>query len=287
MCIRDSPRPSRARRLQTHLHVPRARRRLRRRNLLDSLVARRQSPSSRSHRSRRRRRPVALSRPVPLPPSSRVVRLAPDRARALVPRPSFARARGSRASARASIARARRRRRASSPCSIAGAGASSSSLDIAARAGLRRRATTPGDARGCPTDRFLCRFDTVYPVSRVLTNLGRPRDRRGRGSFSVSIFRFFGFSVFRFFGFSRVASRRSRAGATRRRADARSDGGATVAVIEDGSRRRAGSDDRVGEPRVGERNETKRIIRCVDLDLVNPLVLSDDEDDDQGVHRGE
>merc|ERR1712205_2560 len=67
----------------------------------------------------------------------------------------------------------------------------------------------------------------------------------------------------------------------RRRADARSDGGATVAVIEDGSRRRAGSDDRVGEPRVGERNETKRIIHCVDLDLVNPLVLSDDEDDDQ------
>ena len=39
----------------------------------------------------------------------------------------------------------------------------------------------------------------------------------------------------------------------------------TVAVIEDGSRRRAGSDDRVGEPRVGERNETKRIIHCVDL----------------------
>jgi len=36
-------------------------------------------------------------------------------------------------------------------------------------------------------------------------------------------------------------------------------------VIEDGSRRRAGSDDRVGEPRVGERNETKRIIHCVDL----------------------
>jgi hypothetical protein len=106
-----------------------------------------------------------------------------------------------------------------------------------------------------------------------LTNLGRPRDRRGRGSFSVSvrffgfgfsIFRFFGFSVFRFFGFSRVASRRSRAGATRRRADARPSGGATVAVIEDGSRRRAGSDDRVGEPRVGERNETKRIIHCVD-----------------------
>ena len=83
--------------------------------------------------------------------------------------------------------------------------------------------------------------------------------------FGFSVFRFFGFSVFRFFGFSRVASRRSRAGATRRRADARSDGGATVAVIEDGSRRRAGSDDRVGEPRVGERNETKRIIHCVDL----------------------
>jgi hypothetical protein len=38
-----------------------------------------------------------------------------------------------------------------------------------------------------------------------------------------------------------------------------------VTVIEDGSRRRAGSDDRGGEPRVGERNETKRIIHCVDL----------------------
>ena len=64
---------------------------------------------------------------------------------------------------------------------------------------------------------------------------------------------------------SRVASRRSRAGATRRRADARADGEATVAVIEDGSHRCAGSDDRAGEPRVGERNETKRIIHRVDL----------------------
>jgi hypothetical protein len=59
-----------------------------------------------------------------------------------------------------------------------------------------------------------------------------------------------------------------------------------VAVIEDGSRRRAGSDDRGAN--LASANETKRNESLIALIwVVNPLVLSDDEDDDQGVHRGE
>jgi len=159
-------------------------------------------------------------RPLPSRPSPSVVARRPPRPRSRA-RPRF-RARRSPARAvlalcaRASIAEARvvvdaPPRRVPSPAPALLPRRSTSR----ARAGLRRRATTPGDARGGPTDRFLCRVGKQCVGSNYIVNpsVSQP-------ALTVVFVFGFGFSVFRFFGFSVFRASRRVDRARARHADA-------------------------------------------------------------------
>ena len=173
----------------------------------------RRAPSVARHRDRAAvaSSPLVARRPSPVRVASARVRrassdLAPDRARALVPRPSFARRRrgSSRVVARrASIvsrASSSTRLLASPPSPVSSSRASSSSLDIAPRVRVCGRRARRRASSWVSDDRFLCR------VGKQLQGFDRHPRTPSRsiavevvfGSRSFSVFpRFSRFSVFR------------------------------------------------------------------------------------------
>jgi len=272
--FRPPPRPSRAPRLQTHLRVPRARRRLRRRNLLDSRFARRQS---RVRSRAARRRPSRAS----FPPFARL-RARPRASSTSTPIAVLARAVVARrrrvvARRRASRVASRARRRTSSSVSsvaVSSSRASSSSLDIVVAracgfADARRRGVVVffrGVAlgfRSCAWANSMEGFDR-HPRTPSKSNAprvvlifsARARKRAGRARASI------------------VAAHAD-ARSTTTRAGERASGAATRATS---ARRRRARSRRGRTPRARTIRLDWEIVWCC---------RAVGEDDDQGVHRGE